>query len=74
MQQRKSRPDSFKKDAVRRLIARGSKGFQRIAGEAGKLRRLGMSLRSIGAALGVDEKTVRSALSHLLQTQARLDG
>jgi hypothetical protein len=37
-------------------------GFQRIAGEAGRMRRLGMTLRAIGAALGVDEKTVRKTL------------
>lgn len=35
MQQRKSRPDSFKKDAVRRLIARGSKTVTEIAKELG---------------------------------------
>lgn len=38
-------------------------GFQRIADEAETMRRLGMSLRAIGAALGVDEKTVRKALA-----------
>jgi hypothetical protein len=38
--------------------------FQRIAGEAGRLRQLGLNLRAIGAALGVDEKTVRKALRH----------
>jgi hypothetical protein len=37
-------------------------GFQRIAEEAGRLRRLGMSFRAIGASLSVDEKTVRKAL------------
>jgi len=37
-------------------------GFQRIAGEAGRPRRLGMSLRAIGSAIEVDEKTVRKAL------------
>jgi hypothetical protein len=37
--------------------------FQSIGGEARRMRRLGMSLRAIGAALGVDEKTVRKALS-----------
>jgi hypothetical protein len=36
--------------------------FQRIEAEAVRMRRLGMSLRAIGAALGVDEKTVRKAL------------
>ena len=36
--------------------------FQRIGPEARTMRRLGMSLRAIGAALGVDEKTVRKAL------------
>jgi transposase len=35
MQQRKSRPDSFKKDAVRRLMARGSKTIAEIAEELG---------------------------------------
>jgi len=35
MQQRKSRPDSFKKDAVRRLMARGSKTVSEIAKELG---------------------------------------
>jgi transposase-like protein len=35
MPQRKSRPDSFKKDAVRRLMARGSKTVNEIAQELG---------------------------------------
>jgi transposase len=35
MPQRKSRPDSFKKDAVRRLMARGSKTVSDIATELG---------------------------------------
>jgi len=35
MQQRKSRPESFKKDAVRRLIARGSKSVTEVAKELG---------------------------------------
>lgn len=35
MQQRQSRPDSFKKDAVRRLMARGSKTVAEIAKELG---------------------------------------
>jgi transposase len=35
MQQRKNRPDSFKKDAVRRLMARGSKTVSEIAKELG---------------------------------------
>ena len=35
MQQRKSHPDSFKRDAVRRLIARGSKTVTEIAKELG---------------------------------------
>jgi transposase len=35
MQHRKSRPDSFKKDAVRRLMARGSKTITEIAQELG---------------------------------------
>ena len=39
--------------------------FQRIAAEASTMRRLGMTLRAIGATLGVDEKTVRKALAGL---------
>lgn len=35
MPQRKSRPDSFKKDAVRRLLARGSKTIAEVARELG---------------------------------------
>lgn len=35
MQHRKSRPDSFKKDAVRRVMARGSKTVTEIANELG---------------------------------------
>ncbi len=35
MQQRKIRPDSLKKDAVRRLMARGSKTVSEIAKELG---------------------------------------
>jgi transposase len=35
MPQRRSRPDSFKKDAVRRLMARGSKTVNEIAQELG---------------------------------------
>ena len=35
MMQRKLRPDSFKKDAVRRLMARGSKPITEIAKELG---------------------------------------
>ena len=35
MQKRKSRPESFKRDAVRRLIARGSKSIDDIAKELG---------------------------------------
>lgn len=35
MQQRKSRPDSFKRDAVRRVMARGSKTVAEIAKELG---------------------------------------
>lgn len=38
-------------------------GYQRIQGEARTMRKLGMSLRAIGAAMGVDEKTVRKALA-----------
>ena len=35
MHQRKSRPDSFKRDAVRRLIARGTKTVGEVAKELG---------------------------------------
>jgi transposase len=35
MPQRQSRPDSFKKDAVRRLMARGSKTITEVADELG---------------------------------------
>ena len=35
MQKRNSRPESFKKDAVRRVIARGSKTVDEIAKELG---------------------------------------
>jgi ribosomal protein L4 len=44
-------------------------GFQRIAGEAARLRRLGMSLRAIGSALEVDEKTVRKALRNAVHAE-----
>lgn len=40
-------------------------GYQRIGDAARRMRRLGMSLRAIGAALGVDEKTVRKSLGRL---------
>ena len=36
--------------------------YQRVAEEARKLRRLGMTIRAIGEALGVDGKTVRKVL------------
>jgi DNA-directed RNA polymerase specialized sigma24 family protein len=52
------------------VFARELFGFQRVAGEASRLRGLGMSLRAIGAALGVDEKTVRSALRRTRQSEA----
>ena len=41
--------------------------FQSIGAEASRMRRLGMSLRAIGGALGVDEKTVRKALAKLVR-------
>ena len=44
-------------------------GFHRIAEEAGRLRRLGMSLRAIAPALEVDEKTVRKALRNALHAE-----
>ena len=51
------------------VFTREAFGFQRIAGEAGRLRRLGMSLRAIGSALEVDEKTVRKALRNALHAE-----
>ena len=36
--------------------------YQQIAGEARRMRGLGMSLRAIGQALGVDGKTVAKAM------------
>jgi hypothetical protein len=56
------------------VFTREAFGFQRIAGEAGKLRRLGMSLRAVGAALGVDEKTVRRALRCTSGAEPRWNG
>jgi len=35
MQERKLRPESFKRDAVRRLLARGSKTIDEVANELG---------------------------------------
>jgi hypothetical protein len=43
------------------FVAEQSRG-QEIAEEAGRMRRLGVSLRAIGWALGLDEKTVRNVL------------
>ena len=40
----------------------GTSGYVQIREEVVRMRRLGMTLRSIGGALGVDEKTVRRAL------------
>ena len=37
--------------------------YQRVADEARSLRRLGMTFRAIGEALGVDEKVVRRAVA-----------
>ena len=37
--------------------------YQRIAPEARRMRRLGMTLRAIAKALGVDDKQVRKALA-----------
>jgi hypothetical protein len=51
------------------VFTREAFGFRRIAGEAGRLRRLGMSLRAIGSALEVDEKTVRKALRYALHAE-----
>ena len=44
------------------IFTRDPFAFQSFGGEASRMRRLGMSLRAIGAALGVDEKTVRKAI------------
>ena len=44
------------------VFPRGTFRYRDIAAEARRMRRLGMSLRAVGAALGVDEKTVRKAL------------
>ncbi len=44
------------------FVAETTRG-EEITAEAGRMRRLGMSLRAIGKALGVDEKTVRRAVS-----------
>lgn len=45
--------------------------FQRIAGEAGRLRQLGMSFRAIGLVLGLDGKTVRKALARSVAAESR---
>src|SRR5258706_10745012 len=45
------------------VFTRDAFAYQRVAPEAQRLRRLGMSYRAIGAALGEDEKTVRKALA-----------
>ena len=37
--------------------------YQRVADAARSLRRLGMTFRAIGEALGVDEKQIRKALA-----------
>ena len=37
--------------------------YQEIAAEARRMRRLGLRLRAIGRALGVDDKTVAKALA-----------
>jgi predicted transcriptional regulator len=36
--------------------------YERIAGEARRMRKLGMTLQAIGRALGVHEKTVRNTI------------
>jgi hypothetical protein len=47
------------------VLMRDGFRFHAIRAEASTMRRLGMSLRATGAALGVDEKTVRKALAGL---------
>jgi len=44
------------------VFTRDAFRYQEIAAEARRMRMLGMSLRAVGKALGVDEKTVRKAL------------
>lgn len=44
------------------VFTREPLGWQRIADEARRMAKLGMSGRAIGRALGVDEKTVRKVL------------
>jgi hypothetical protein len=39
--------------------------YQRLAPEAGRLRRLGFSLRRIATTLGADDKTVAKALARM---------
>ena len=56
------------------VFAHESFQFQMILAEAEKMRRLGMTLHAVGAALGVDEKTVRKALRRPLQPGAHRDG
>jgi hypothetical protein len=45
------------------VVTRGEFVWQRVEGEARRLRGLGMTLQAIGRALGVDEKTVRNVLA-----------
>ena len=42
--------------------------YQRIAAEARQMRKLGMTLQAIGAALRVDEKTVRKVTRGVAST------
>jgi len=45
------------------VMPRGEFVWQRVEGEARRLRGLGMTLQAIGRALGVDEKAVRNVLA-----------
>ncbi len=45
------------------VVPRGEMVWQRVEGEARRLRGLGMTLQAIGRELGVDEKTVRNVLA-----------
>jgi hypothetical protein len=56
------------------LLTREPFHFQRIARDAVRMRRLGLSLRAIGSALEVDDKTVRKALEHALGNGALRNG